>query len=152
MTKIRPGGQKTAHRAVKWPPTKKPKLSRVTSGYGAYDPIESDPSDLKKLMFIRDGRPPSNRFDTNTLPVWCLVMMVTKYLDYVAKKIILGKKCIFGFYWAQKSDFFYATTIKLRLNRIITRHRMLLRCWLQRAPRGLCHYLLKNLCIAVFTR
>ena len=34
MAKIRPGGQKTARRAAEWPPTVKPMVSRVTSGYG----------------------------------------------------------------------------------------------------------------------
>ena len=34
MAKIRPGGRKTARRAAKRPPTGKPKLSRVASGYG----------------------------------------------------------------------------------------------------------------------
>ena len=34
MAKIWPGGQKTARRAAKRPPTGKLKLSRVTSGYG----------------------------------------------------------------------------------------------------------------------
>ena len=34
MAKIRPGGRKTARRAAEWPPTGKPKLSRVTSGCG----------------------------------------------------------------------------------------------------------------------
>ena len=32
--KFRPGGRKTDRRAAKQPPTGKPKLSRVTSGYG----------------------------------------------------------------------------------------------------------------------
>merc|ERR1712130_77314 len=32
--KIRPGGRKTARRAAERPPTRKLKLSRVTSGYG----------------------------------------------------------------------------------------------------------------------
>ena len=34
IAKFRPGGWKTARRAAKRPPTGKPKLSRVTSGYG----------------------------------------------------------------------------------------------------------------------
>ena len=34
MAKFRPGGQKTARRAAKRPPTGKLKLSRVISGYG----------------------------------------------------------------------------------------------------------------------
>ena len=34
MAKIQAGGQKTARQAAKPPPTRKPKLSRVTSGYG----------------------------------------------------------------------------------------------------------------------
>ena len=34
MAKFRPGGRKTARRAAKRPPTGKPKLSRVASGYG----------------------------------------------------------------------------------------------------------------------
>ena len=34
MVKFWPGGWKTARRVAKRPPTGKPKLSRVTSGYG----------------------------------------------------------------------------------------------------------------------
>ena len=51
MVKFRLGGRKTARRAAKRPPTGKPKLSRVTSGYGdwgTYDPIELGPSEPKK--------------------------------------------------------------------------------------------------------
>ena len=47
MAKIRPGGQKMARRAAKQPPAGKPKLSRVTSGYGGLM-ISLDTSDPKK--------------------------------------------------------------------------------------------------------
>ena len=52
MAKIRPGGRKTARRGAERPPTGKPKLSIVTSGYGR---------DMIPLSWIRWIRLSKNR-------------------------------------------------------------------------------------------
>ena len=87
---------------------------------GCYDLIKSGSSEPKKKGFygcsvkksdfraifvpkMASCSPPwsslSNMSDTKTLSFWCLVMMVTKKLEDVDKKLISGQKTHF---WAQK--------------------------------------------------
>ena len=85
--------------------------------WGCYDPIESSPSktkkrglygcSVKKSDFRAKNGPlhpprslPSNMRNTKTF--WCLVIMVTKKLEDLQKKIISGRKHHF---WAQKGPF-----------------------------------------------
>ena len=90
MAKIRLGGSKTAHPVLKRPPAGILK-SGVTSGYGG-------------LMI------PLGRIRLETLPFWCPVMMVTKNLDDVAKKWILGQKTAFLAHFGPKNQFYFKAT------------------------------------------
>ena len=90
---------------------------------GCYDLIKSGSSEPKKKGFYgcsekkirfsgyfwaKNGllQPPrssfSNMSDTKTLSFWCLVMMVTKKLEDVDKKLISGQKKHF---YTQRTDF-----------------------------------------------
>ena len=114
-------GHITACWAAKRPPSRKLKVSRVTSGYVdvmiSLSQVRLSPKkkgfyrcSVKKIWFsgyfwAKNGllQPPrsslSNMSDTKTLSFWCLVMMVTKKLEDVDKKLISGQKTHF---WAQK--------------------------------------------------
>ena len=87
--------------------------------WGSYDPIGSNPSETKKGVLYECSvknqifgpflahkralmpprRPPCKAVNAKPLSFWCLVMMVTKKLEDVDKKLISGQKTHF---WAQK--------------------------------------------------
>ena len=137
MAKIRPGGQITAHRAAKRPSSGKPKLSRVTSGYGGSMIPLSRVCLSQEMGFYsfsakkcrisgKNGPqqptrgPPCNGVNTKMLSIGCPVMIVTTKLDHF-QKWIWGQKNAF---LVRNSAFFYATPIFLlrrtRLNWIIS--------------------------------
>ena len=85
--------------------------------WGSYDPVESSPSEpkkcsVKKCRFLGPEAGRAMQSTQKELSFWCLAMIVSKNLDDVSKKIILGQKTAFS---AKTSAFFTSVGLGARV-------------------------------------